>query len=175
MNSQIQIIESKNTPDNLKVVYSPTQLHFANIDVTKNDKVSILDNSKTSSFVKLNGKEYLKKAVEDYLPIWRYNNSPFRKIDEDRVIKFYNILLAMGVIGAALDNASQDIKPILEETGLELGDIAKLQENLNNFMRATNRALGTDLVINAFDYGEEIYRSALEKASHLNELKKELQ
>lgn len=175
MNTQIQIIESKNTPDILKVVYSPTQLHFANIDVKKNDKVSILENKQTASFVKLNGKEYLKQAVEAYIPVWRYNNSPFRKIDESKVIQFYNILLAMGVIGAALDNASQEIKPILEETGLELGDITNLQEHLNRFMKATNRALGTDLVINAFDYGEEIYSSALEKASHLNELKKELQ
>lgn len=169
MNLSIQ--QSKNSPSTL-CIYNGANIKFAHYDMEK-DRVSILNNPIAKQIEKMNGTDYLKKAIVSEVKVWQYNNSPFRKLDQEKITKFADILLAMGVLGAALDNANQEIKPILKEADIKLEDIENLQEYLNRFMKASVKALGTDLVINSFDYGEEIYQDALSKASKLNELKKE--
>lgn len=168
----LRIEQSKKQPEIL-CIYNTTNVKFAHYDTIK-EKVSILNNPIAKQIEKLNGTDYLKKAIENEVKVWQYNNSPFRKLDQDKITKFADILLAMGVLGAALDNANQEIKPILKEANIKLEDIENLQEYLNRFMKASVKALGPDLVINSFDYGEKIYQEALNNASHLNTLKKEL-
>lgn len=164
------IKQSKNSPDTL-CIYNGANIKFAHYNL-KTEKVSILNNPIAKRIEQLNGLEYLKKAIAERVDIWKWETSPFRKLSKEKVIKFADILLAMGVLGAALDNASQEMEPILKEGNISLDDIGNLREYLNRLMKASVKALGTDLVIDSFDYGEEIYQDALSKASHLNTIKR---
>lgn len=164
MNLSIQ--QSKNSPSTL-CIYNGANIKFAHYDMEK-DRVSILNNPIAKQLEKVNGTDLLKEAVKNEVKLWQYNNSPFRKLDKETVSKFTNTLLAMGILGAALDTAEQELKPILKMINADLGDISNLKEYLNRFMKSSAKVLGQDLAIQSFDKGEEVYNQSMEYAKSLN-------